>query len=172
MFRKSNWAAGALGVLGLLAGIGGANAQTADWAAVSVTCTPDDPNSTMARYDALATGVVKFQNPAVGNMEFWCDVQEYFGGGDPTWDTLVLTNLDTALSSYVQAVLYRKSKTTGATAVIGVLTSTDAPVVKADSLAVPAISQADSVYFVRVQIHRDTVETAPEFHIVGLRDAP
>jgi hypothetical protein len=155
---------------------GRAIAQTADWSAVSVGCVPDDTATTPSRYDADPSGRIKFEGTtAIGDLFFWCNVVSPIEprGVNPTWNTLVLANRDINENGFVQAVLYRKVKSTGVSMAIATVNSGNSGVIKEDSVAIAtAFDFATYAYFVRVQLHRDVNTTNPEFHGVSLKELP
>jgi hypothetical protein len=162
-----------LGVcLSLVGFVGIATAQTADWSHVSVACVPDDTTTTPSRYDALSSGLIKFQGTATGDLWFWCNVvspRDTFGE-NPTWNAMFVTFKDSNADGFVEVKLIRKRKDNGATATNATFTSSDGVDVREDLVFLdPAFDFATYAYFVRIQLHRDSTIGDPEFHIVSLK---
>lgn len=137
----------------------------------AVTCIPDD-DTTASMYNASTlTGTVTFSGTTTGNIYFYCDVINPMDAaqGNPTWNALFLTNKDTGANSLVEARLYRKSRTTGVSALVTSLSSFDNPNVKQDwALLGQALNFNTYSYYIRIRMYRKDTSVNPEFHCVTL----
>jgi hypothetical protein len=147
---------------------GSANATTAQSRA-AVTCVPDDDVADN-RYNASnTTGKITFQGTATGTLYFYCPFVSPEGTGNPDWNALFLTNKDTGPHSVVEAKLYRKQRSNGATSLVATVTSTNNAAVKEEWKLLPvALNFEDNAYWVSVRLYRSAADESPEFHSIAL----
>ena len=169
----TNFIAVLVACLALAGFVSEANAATADWSHVSVACVPDDTTTRPSRYDAISTGLIKFQGTATGDLWFWCNVLSPLDnfGENPTWNAMFVTFKDSNPDGFVEVKLIRKRKDTGATATNVTFTSTDGIGVReVFATPIPAFDFATYNYFMRIQLHRTATTGDLEFHIVSLKE--
>lgn len=135
----------------------------------ATTCVADD--STPASRYSTGSGKITFKGAATGVIDFWCDVSNpaSTAHGNPDWSTLLLTARDDGPKSFVEAKLFKKHRTTGATTAELTLTSSDRDGIREDSKALPAALDFNQFgYFLRVRLQRSSITANPEFHAVTL----
>jgi hypothetical protein len=156
-------------------GFAGSASATADWSHVFVACVPDDTDTTPGRYDAINSGLIRFQGAAIGDLWFWCNVLSplYTRGENPTWKKMWVTFRASNDGGLVEVKLIQKQKSNGATAVIATSTSSNGAGVREEAVALPpafAFDFATFAYFVQIRLKRFATNGDPEFHIVSLKD--
>jgi hypothetical protein len=148
--------------------VGSANATTAQSRA-AVTCVPDDDVADNRYLASNTSGKITFQGTATGTLYFYCPFVSPEGAGTPDWNTLFLTNKDPGPHSVVEAKLYRKQRSNGATTLVATLTSTNNANIKEQWKLLPAaLNFEENAYWVSVRLYRSAADESPEFHSVTL----
>ena len=160
--------AGLLGLAVIFSLVGGAYA-TSEQSRAAVTCVPDDDTASNRYAASTSSGKITFQGTATESLYFYCHFVNPEDTGNPDWNALFLTNKDTGASSLVEAKLYRKQRSNGATYLVDTLTSTNKASVKEDWTFLPAaLDFQANAYWVVVRVYRSATTESPEFHSVAL----
>ncbi len=161
--------AGLLGLMVIFSLVGGAFATTSEQSRAAVTCVPDDDTAANRYTASTATGKITFQGTATGSLYFYCHFVNPEDSGNPDWNALYLTNKDTGGNSLVEAKLYRKQRSNGATYLVATLTSSTNANVKEEWKLLPAdVNFEGNAYWVVVRLYRSVTTESPEFHSVAL----
>jgi hypothetical protein len=142
---------------------------TSEQSRAAVTCVPDDENEGNRYVTSNTNGKITFQGTATGNLYFYCHFVNPEDTGNPDWNALYLTNKDTGDKSLVEAKLYRKQRSNGATYLVATLTSSASASVKEEWTLLPAALNFEAnAYWVVVRLYRSATTESPEFHSVAL----
>jgi len=149
-----------------------AAAQAADtdnyWSANAAGCVPEDAAIQGDLYSTTSGGAVQHDSGDSGSFYVDCDVPKNSGGTNP--GKLFLTYDDDSSSGFVEAQLYRMSRSTGTVTSFSTVTSTNngGTTSESSSSFSHTFVQNTHSYFVRIQVQRTGTTPLEVFYSVAL----